>query len=175
MYVDALAELLVAGRAVHPRTRRQVVPQAVPGDALRFPAAVDFGLRLEARLLAIPAEQAIGLQAEQELGVELRRVPVGPGEQLARRPVRTARPRARRTRRAAVRRRCARCMTNDSDRSDQRRTEQSDVMTSSSRGQRRRPRWRSEACHCERSGPVYTRARARGDGRRCVRNRAKSV
>src|SRR5215218_7987296 len=72
--LDALAEPDVAGRAVHQCARREVMPQAVPGELLGFPPAVHGRLCGEPRVLAKPRKQPIGLEFQQILAIAIGRV-----------------------------------------------------------------------------------------------------
>ncbi len=63
--VDAVQELPVAGGGPGNRARAQVVPPAMAGDALRFPAAVMLRLGLKPGLFPEIRQQPVRLQAQQ--------------------------------------------------------------------------------------------------------------
>ncbi len=71
--IHPFQKLPVAGVLIHPRTGREIMSEAVAGDALRFPAAIDLGLRFQTRLLAEPAQEAIRLQTQEIFRVHFHR------------------------------------------------------------------------------------------------------
>ena len=79
--VDAVAEARIIRRGEHHRAGRKVVAERVARHALRLPAAVDLALRLEARLLAEPAQEPVGLKHQEVLAVEFHRPLERPFEQ----------------------------------------------------------------------------------------------
>ena len=70
---NALLKALIAGGGIVQRAGREIVSERVAGDPHGFPAAVGWGLRFEASVLAHAREQAVGVEAQEIGGVALAR------------------------------------------------------------------------------------------------------
>ena len=80
--IHAFAKPFIVGRGKHQGASAEIVPKAVPGNRIGFPASIVFCPREEAGLLAKVGQEPVRLIAEQSADIELHRATEGAIEQF---------------------------------------------------------------------------------------------